>query len=481
MKSQIKLKTRLAISHITIVLIAVGLISLMANMFLEHQFQDYVSRNLERRQQDLMVQMAQLYSPEQGWDLVWMHNLGMAALDEGLILKVVDASGQQLFSARAVDHTMCDLMLHQISMNMQDRYPQWEGEFHEKAYPLMAGEHQIGILEIGFIGPYFFLESDLEFIRTLNRILVGAGFFSILTAGLLALWVARRLTRPILKVSEATRRIAQGHYDERIGQESNYVDTEEMAIMISSVDHLAASLEQQSILRKRLTSDVAHELRTPLSTVQIYLEGMLDGIFEPTPERLSVCQEEIQRLQRLVGDLEHLSKLEFELQTLNMTCFDLNELIRRQVELHKSTAQIKGIELRLDVASNAGAVMVLADEDKLSQVLVNVLSNSLKYTPAEGQITLKCYPEDGFAILQVTDTGEGLAAKDLPHVFERFYRVDPSRNRGTGGNGIGLTISKAMVEAQGGWMGIESAGLGKGVTVTVKMPLSQVSQECETP
>ena len=215
--------------------------------------------------------------------------------------------------------------------------------------------------------------------------------------------------------------------------------------------------------------------------MQIYLEGMLDGIFEPTPERLSVCQEEIQRLQRLVGDLEHLSKLEFELQTLNMTCFDLNELIRRQVELHKSTAQIKGIELRLDVASNAGAVMVLADEDKLSQVLVNVLSNSLKYTPAEGQITLKCYPEDGFAILQVTDTGEGLAAKDLPHVFERFYRVDPSRNRGTGGNGIGLTISKAMVEAQGGWMGIESAGLGKGVTVTVKMPLSQVSQECETP
>lgn len=467
-----KLRTRMVVSHITIALLAVGLISLMSNLFLEQQFQDYVTRKIDRRHLELVYQIENLYLSEDEWNVALIETIGMSALGEGLILRVENSGGEEIFSARAMNHMMCDIMLNQISENMRSRYPQWQGEYVEVPYALMVDGQKVGTLEIGFFGPYFYSESDLEFLHTLNRILLAAGIVSFLLAAGLAILMSKRLTRPILRVTEATQRIAEGHYDERIGSVEARTHTLEIDTMTKSVDHLAQTLEQQAVLRKRLTSDVAHELRTPLSTVQIHLEGMLDGIFKPDEYRLSVCHEEIKRLQRLVGDLEHLSRVENDVITLQKKSFDLTELIFQQAELHRNQAALKSVALKVNCAEHLDQPIVLhGDRDKISQVLVNILANSLKFTPEGGSIEIDCRKEGGMVIIQVTDTGVGIDEKDLPYVFERFYRVDPSRSRGTGGAGIGLTISKTIIEAHGGKIVMDSPGLGSGTKVVIRLPL----------
>jgi len=466
----------MVVSHITIALIAVGLISLMSNLFLERQFQDYVTRKIDRRHLEIVNQIENLYLSEEEWNVALIETIGMSALGEGFILRVENLGGKEIFSARAMDHMMCDLMLNQISENMRSRYPQWQGEYVEVPYTLMVDGQKVGIVEIGFFGPYYYLESDLEFLHTLNRILLAAGIISFLTAAGLAILLSKRLTRPILRVTAATQRIAEGHYDERIGSVETRTHTLEVDTMTKSVDHLAQTLEQQAILRKRLTSDVAHELRTPLSTVQIHLEGMLDGIFKPDENRLSLCHDEIKRLQRLVGDLEQLSRVEHDMNTFQMKPFNLTELIIRQAELHGNQAAQRAIELKVSCGKDEDQPMVVnGDRDKISQVLVNILANSLKFTPEGGSIKIDCHREGEVALIQVTDTGVGIDKKDLPFVFERFYRVDPSRSRGTGGAGIGLTISKTIVEAHGGKIEIESPGLGSGTRIVIRIPIEPLN------
>jgi two-component system sensor histidine kinase BaeS len=209
---------------------------------------------------------------------------------------------------------------------------------------------------------------------------------------------------------------------------------------------------KQELLRKRLTSDVAHELRTPVATLQSHMEAMIDGIWEPDVERLRSCQEEIVRIGKMVGDLEKLARYESENATLEREHFDLSELVKRQLQnfenefLSKNiTADFKGSE-----------EIVFADRDKISQVVVNLLSNALKYTQPGGRVRVAVKGSEDVAELVVKDNGRGIPEEDLPYIFERFYRADKSRNRMTGGSGIGLTITRTIVEAHGGSIEVHS-------------------------
>jgi signal transduction histidine kinase len=468
-KPVFKLRTRLIGSHIAIALICIGLISLFSNLFLERQFQNYVTTNIERRHLEIVAHLEVLYRTERNWESRLIETIGMSALEEGLIVRVEDATGARIFDAQATDHMMCELMLAQISMNMRSRYPDWQGAYREVVYPVEVGGEVVGQVIIGYHGPYFYMDSDLKFLRTLNRILLLVGLFSFVFAAVMAMVISKRLTKPIRRVVEVTQRIADGHYDERVSHGQAPSTTLEIKALTNGVDHLARSLEQQATLRKRLTADVAHELRTPLSTLQVHMEGILDGVFEPSETRLSVCHEEILRLQRLVGDLERLARVESESQVLNRTAFDWIDWMRQQVNFYMAEASSKGICLSGPEAE-ALPVYVKADKDKMSQVLVNLLSNGLKYTPEGGRLEVRWIRENGRPGFIVRDTGEGIESADLPFVFERFYRVDPSRNRASGGAGIGLTICKAIVEAHGGEITVKSGGRGLGTEVRVLLP-----------
>jgi len=274
--------------------------------------------------------------------------------------------------------------------------------------------------------------------------------------------MAKRLSTHISRVITTARMISKGYFDDRITETST---TRETAQLIETINNLAETLEKQEALRRRLTADVAHELRTPLATLQSHMEAMIDGIWEPDRERLKSCHEEIVRINRLVGDLEKLAHYESENLILIRTNFDISELIGRIIKNFENDFANKGIDIRFTGEKE----ILYADKDKISQVMVNLLSNALKYTSEGGKVEVRVKGSDETAEITVRDTGKGIPPEDLPHIFERFYRADKSRNRLTGGAGIGLTIAKAIIDAHKGNIQVRSK-VDEGTEFVILLP-----------
>ena len=235
--------------------------------------------------------------------------------------------------------------------------------------------------------------------------------------------------------------------------------------MVTAINHLAQALSEQESLRKRLTSDVAHELRTPLSAVSSHLEAMIEGIWEATPERLQSCQEEIKRLGSLVADLQRLANIEDGNLKLSKTRVDLHEIAQTAVRNLES----EGMKKQISLSVSGSPAYADADRERIIQVAMNLLSNALRYTPQNGKIEVETLETEAESILRVKDNGIGIPEQELPYIFERFYRTDKSRNRKTGGTGIGLTIAKSIVESHGGKITVEST-VGEGSSFTVLLP-----------
>jgi signal transduction histidine kinase len=218
---------------------------------------------------------------------------------------------------------------------------------------------------------------------------------------------------------------------------------------------------------------VAHELRTPISTLEGYLEGLLDGVIAPTPETWARLHDEAGRLHRLVTDLQDLSRVEARQLSLTLEAVAPAPLAEAALDRVRPVFAEKGLALAAEIPATLPAIR--ADRDRVVQVLTNLLTNALRYTPAPGQVTLILSRAAGSSelLFQVTDTGIGLAPEQLPHVFERFYRVDKSRSRAAGGSGIGLTIARALVEAMGGRIWATSAGPGQGSTFAFTLPVAR--------
>jgi signal transduction histidine kinase len=233
-----------------------------------------------------------------------------------------------------------------------------------------------------------------------------------------------------------------------------------------ATEELSKKIQDQEELRKRLTSDVAHELRTPLATLQSHLEAMIDGIWEPTPQRLSFCYDELIRLTRLISDLNELSIIESDKIQLKIKELELSQLLNDTLENFRPLFLEKSIILHRQIEKE---VRFKGDNDRLKQIFVNILSNAYKYTPENGEVTVRLTVTPGKLMIEVKDTGIGISKEDLPYIFERFYRGDKSRNRESGGAGIGLTITKALVEAHGGVLQVDSV-YGSGTTVSVILP-----------
>ena len=230
---------------------------------------------------------------------------------------------------------------------------------------------------------------------------------------------------------------------------------------------MADAIEATEHTRRRLLSDLAHELRTPLATLEAYHEALVDGVVEPSDETWTTLQDATDRLQRLVEDLATVSRAEEGRLDLDLTDVNLREVVLATVESLRPTAHAAGVTV--DTALPEQTLLVRGDADRLGQVLANLLRNALEHTPPEGTITVMCQTTDGHVLVDVADTGAGIAVEHLPHLFDRFYRADPSR-RHTGGSGIGLTISRAIARGHGGELSATSAGPRHGATFTLRLP-----------
>jgi histidine kinase len=281
-----------------------------------------------------------------------------------------------------------------------------------------------------------------------------------------SLLLTREILRPLRQLARGSRRIAAGHYDERVIVPAS----DELADVASSFNQMAGALETVEQRRIALIGNVAHELRTPLAGLEGYLEGLLDGVLPSDPETISAMQHEVRRLRRLVGDLQELSRVEAGQLPLHIEQVDLLALARRVVT--QLRPQLLGQCLEVAAEADDESVLVQADPDRTAQILVNLVGNALRYTPEDGCITVRVSVADGRAQLAVEDSGIGIPPEALAYIFERFYRVDPSRSRSSGGSGIGLTIARHLAWAMGGELIASSAGLGQGSTFTLSLPLA---------
>jgi two-component system, OmpR family, sensor histidine kinase BaeS len=278
--------------------------------------------------------------------------------------------------------------------------------------------------------------------------------------------IARRVSRPVRRLTEASRLLATGQHDVRVPA----VGDGELARLSASFNAMAEAVQRSEERQRRLVADVAHEMRTPLSNLRGYLEGLADGVVEPSRELFASLHEETMLQRRILDDLQVLADAESGELSYDRRLIDLAELAAGGVTAHRAVAYEAHVALHADAGH---PVWVTADADRIRQVLGNLLTNAIRYTDAGGHVLVRVRAERGTAVLSVQDTGVGIAPDDLRRVFDRFWRADPTRQRATGGTGLGLTIAQRIVNDHGGRVEVTSQP-GAGSTFTVMLPLSVV-------
>ncbi|MBR1824811.1 MAG: HAMP domain-containing protein, partial [Ruminococcus sp.] len=435
-----KLSTQLSAGFAAIVFIVIALISVTANLLIRSRFEAYMESEQIRLAQELADELANQYSTATAsWNTDYIHGVGMYAVNDGYFLKVLDAEKNTVWDIEQHDMACCEEMMGKIRSDME-RLRKGAGSFESHEYPMYQGHNLIGYAEIMYYTPYYANENAFNFLFSLNIILVVIGVVSMIGAVITGLLFAKRITLPVSGIISRTRKIAEGDYSPADEQSAG---SAEMLELSQAVTAMAQTLDRQEKLRQRLTGDVAHELRTPLTNIASHLEMMCEGIWEPTPDRLTGCYEEIQRISGLVDDMEKLHRIDADQLILHKSTFAVQPLLENAAAMFELEIADKSIVLETECAD----ISINADRDRLAQVVTNLLSNAVKYTEKGGRISIIAENgDDGFR-LTVRDTGIGISPDDLPHIFERFYRADKSRNRSTGGSGVGLAVAKAIIEA----------------------------------
>jgi signal transduction histidine kinase len=324
-----------------------------------------------------------------------------------------------------------------------------------------------GIIGTIYITPISSAEVDISSVQivfgAIGRFFVWGGLVAVVIALIITFFLSRRILAPVKSLTLATKRLGQGDFSQRVQSK----DRSEVGELAQTFNSMADDLEQAERLKRNMVADVAHELRTPLSNIRGYLEAVRDGVIKPDVDTVRSLDEEATLLSRLVDDLQELSLAEAGELKLVYQPSDISELITQTVALVQAQAVTRGVSLSIDVTDKLPPANF--DSYRISQVVRNLLENAVVHTAKGDAITVAVRRKDNYLQVSVTDTGEGISAKDLPNIFERFYRVDKSRARATGGSGLGLTIAKRLVEAHGGEIEVRSEP-GKGSCFIFTLP-----------
>jgi len=342
---------------------------------------------------------------------------------------------------------------------------QYLPDFPGRPLPAMWGERIPGMIYISPEEPAGF-PSPLNLSQAISRFLIWGSLAAVVIALLLTFFLSRRILAPVKALTLAAGKLGKGDFTQRV----RFKDKSEVGELAQTFNIMADDLEKAEKLRQNLVADVAHELRTPLSNIQGYLEAVRDGVIEVNTDTINSLYEEATLLSRLVDDLQELSLAEADQLKLNCQPEDITKLINQTMVAVQAQAVAKGISVSIELPDELSPVNI--DAHRVSQVLRNLLENAVTHTAKEGSITITASQQANWVEVSVSDTGEGIPAEELPNIFERFYRVDKSRARATGGSGLGLTIAKRLVEAHGGKIEASSE-LGNGSRFTFTLPVSQ--------
>lgn len=461
---KVPLIRRLSISFFVTVICSILITSLISNYMIDKRFNEYLSNEHKRKITKVISLVKEIYAQERGLQNVASYReLARVAILEDLYIEIKNPEGKVFFSSGR-DHLLHKKMMgHMPPPMMGMGWRKSLGQYMEENYSLTKDGKTTGTLIIGYFGQWNLTERDVGFKDTLNQAFLISITAALIFGLMMSILLSKQLTTPLIKLTGIANEMREGNLTVRADADTNTLEIDQLS---KAMNHLAETLQQQEMLRKRLTTDMAHEIRTPLTTLKSHMEAFIDGVWEPTEERFADCYEEVERLTKLVGNLQNLAKLEQATLQLNKETFDLSQEIIKITEVMEPQFRKKNIPIELNLIQE---LQVLMDRDKIKQILFNLLSNAYKYTHEGGRVEIMLRKEDKGVVLAIKDNGMGISEKDLPYIFERFYRGDVSRSRETGGAGIGLAIVKTLVEAHGGKIKAEST-LGMGSTFTITFP-----------
>lgn len=459
---KLKLNKKLILSLVSLIIIVILSIALSINSVFNKKFEQYIIRNNKNEISNIIDSIRSKYVNGE-WELSSIQQIGEDAISNGIFVDLYDKDSNLVWGAMTYNKNMCHMVMGSIENNMNYMINKNKSNYTEKLFEIKNLDNEIiGNIKIGSYGLLYYMDNDVDFLKEINKVITSIGIVMVLITIFIAILISNNISKPVEVVSNMANLIGDGDYDNKIDYDSNIV---EIDVLIKSINNLSAKLEEQENLRKRLTTDISHELRTPLTSIQTHLEAMIDGIWEPDTERLNSVNEEVIRLTNLVNQLQNLAKFDSEKSKLNLAKVNVKNLIMNVVYNNQGKALEKNINIECDLES----IDSYLDKDKISQVIVNLLSNAIRYTNNGGKIFISSYKENNNLKIQFKDNGIGIPKENIKYIFERFYRVDESRSKNTGGIGVGLTIVKSIIDLHQGTIEVRSE-LNKGSEFIVILP-----------
>ena len=463
-KSKLKsINSKLIISFTLIMIATILSIKLFVNTIFKDSFEKYVDDSNKVEVNHLIeFDLKNLYTNE-SWNTEFIENLGIEAIRKGIAIEIYDKNDNKVWSVFEDEKVLSDKTLNDISKNMKSIEKQWDNYFEELKVDINDDERNIlvGYAYIGHYASTYYMENDVEFFNAINRIIIIIGVISISSIIIISI-ISRSIAKPISKVSKMTKYIGEGNYKNKLNYKSNIMEIDDL---INSINKLSNELNDQENLRKQLTGDIAHELRTPLTSIKGHLDAIIVGIWEPTNERLNSINEEVKRITNLVDELRKLAKFDSGKDNLNKEIVNLKNYIKSIAYNYEGKALEKNIVIKYQLEN----IEALIDKEKFAQVIINILSNAIKYNNGNNEIYIKVFKKNNSINISIKDSGIGIPKSEYKNIFERFYRLDKSRGANEKGAGVGLTIAKSIVNAHGGEIEVYSE-INKGSEFIISLP-----------
>ncbi|WP_026478581.1 sensor histidine kinase [Alkaliphilus transvaalensis] len=448
------LQTKLTLLILGGTFVAIILVSLIINITIFQRFDDYMEHGESDRIEGVLQLLHQYYGVYGEWNDAIFDAIRYSHDLHSYDINIRDEKNEIIFSSSADEEI--ENMHYHMMRNMDNHMGRSKRHtsYSTDEYEIVIEGQRVGTVEVGSYMPYLVTEKEILFSRGVNSSIFFAALISMVVSLLLGIYASKFFIRPIKDITTVANSIRAGNLGVQIEATDN---TKELFELSQSINHLSKSLSEQKELRKRLTSDIAHELRTPLTILQSHIEAINDGIWQPTEDKLNICKNEVIYLIKLVEQLQHLTDIENHKNELEITQYSLTQLIKEVVESFRYNFERKAVGVNM----NLKEITLEGDRDKTRQILINLLSNAYKFTNRGDAVELSLEDDEDKVYIKIKDTGVGIPTKDLPNIFERFYRSDESRNRKTGGTGIGLTIVASLIKAQKGDINISSQeGIG---------------------
>lgn len=458
------IKYKLAIAISISALLSLLIAYVVINLTLNARFNDYLKVNQFKRDERIVATFRDSYIRDNRWTITSGKSLERDAEASNFTISLLNWDKSVMWAMDPLKLVEKEREINPDSAFTMEQYVPYE-------YPIKSENQIIGYVVIGQFSPLVISTEDENFLNSITMSILISAFIAVFIIILIALFVARQLSDPIERISQTAYSLSMGDLSAR---ETSEADVIEIETLRNSINSLGEKLDRQDMLRKRLITDVSHELRNPLNVLQTNLEAIIDGILPATPERLSSLNSEVVRFGKLLDNLNILKQFEAESMVAKITVLDIQQVLQDIYHNFQGLTREKAIKFKFMYQRNT-EYLILADRHSIYQVVTNLLHNAIKFTPRNGMITIRLTRDEKYCYIKIKDTGIGIPKDELPNVFERFYRVDKSREV-VDGSGIGLTIVKNFVKLNGGTIDVTST-VGKGSTFTVRFNLYEIGDE----